>query len=261
MPGALEAVLEVVTVGVDVADLAAGPQLLAVEVHPQPRVAGQGVRVAVVQPARPRPAGRPGCSPSPSTAPAAPASPSGRSRTARRWFSNWLVTAPSWVQWPVLCGRIASSLTSTRPSRVSNSSTARIPMTSSSLAIVSATCCACVGQPRVEVGRRGHDLVADAVELGARDDGVRRGLATRRAGHQRRQLATEVDELLGEHLDAGLGRRRERLLGLVGVADRPHPSAVVPAAGDLEHARQPERLDVRRPTSRRRAAGTAPPSR
>ena len=61
VPGALEAVLEVVTVGVDVADLAAGPQLLAVEVHPQLRVASQGVRVAVVQPARPGPTGRPGC--------------------------------------------------------------------------------------------------------------------------------------------------------------------------------------------------------
>ena len=41
-------------------------------------------------------------------------SPSGRSSTARRCCSNWLVTAPSMVQWPELCGRIASSLTSTR---------------------------------------------------------------------------------------------------------------------------------------------------
>ncbi len=36
--------------------------------------------------------------------------PSGRFRTARRCCSNWLVTEPSWVQWPVLCGRMASSL-------------------------------------------------------------------------------------------------------------------------------------------------------
>src|SRR3954452_8118412 len=49
VPGALEAVLEVVTVGVDVPDLARGPQVLAVEVHPQPGVAGKRVRVAVVQ--------------------------------------------------------------------------------------------------------------------------------------------------------------------------------------------------------------------
>src|SRR3954451_1317096 len=49
VPRALEAVVEVVAVRVDVADLAAGPQLLAVQVHPEARVAGQRVRVAVVQ--------------------------------------------------------------------------------------------------------------------------------------------------------------------------------------------------------------------
>ena len=38
-------------------------------------------------------------------------SPSGRSRTARRCCSNWPVRAPSIDQWPLLCGRIASSLT------------------------------------------------------------------------------------------------------------------------------------------------------
>ena len=43
-------------------------------------------------------------------------SPSGRSSTARRCCSNWDVLAPSMVQWPLLCGRIASSLT-TRPAR------------------------------------------------------------------------------------------------------------------------------------------------
>ena len=49
VPGALEAVVEVVAVGVDVPDLAARAQLLAVEVHPQVRVARHRVRVAVVQ--------------------------------------------------------------------------------------------------------------------------------------------------------------------------------------------------------------------
>ncbi len=70
--------------------------------------------------------------------------PRGRSSTARRWFSNCEVTDPSCVQCPVLCGRIASSLTRIRPSVVSNISTARIPVTSSSPAIRSATCCASV---------------------------------------------------------------------------------------------------------------------
>ena len=44
-------------------------------------------------------------------------SPSGRSRTARTWLANCEVIAPSWVQWPELCGRMASSLTRMRPSR------------------------------------------------------------------------------------------------------------------------------------------------
>ena len=33
-------------------------------------------------------------------------------RTARTWFSNWLVTAPSIVQWPELCTRGAISFAS-----------------------------------------------------------------------------------------------------------------------------------------------------
>src|SRR6478672_4593741 len=51
VPRPLQAVLEVVAVGVDVADLAAGAHLLAVEVHAQVRVARQGVREPVVEPA------------------------------------------------------------------------------------------------------------------------------------------------------------------------------------------------------------------
>src|SRR6516165_3712890 len=41
--------------------------------------------------------------------------PSGRSRTARRCCSNCEVRAPSIVQCPLLCGRIASSFTSSPP--------------------------------------------------------------------------------------------------------------------------------------------------
>src|SRR5690242_609465 len=47
--GPFEAVVQVVTVRVHVAHLPARTRLLAVEVDAQPRVAGQGVRVAVVQ--------------------------------------------------------------------------------------------------------------------------------------------------------------------------------------------------------------------
>ena len=158
---------QVVAVGVDVAHLAARPQVLAVEVHPQPRVAGQGVRVAVVQPPPACRRGPPRMLTITVHGARAAGEPSGRSRTARRWFSNWQVTAPSWLQWPVLCGRIASSLTRIRPSRVSKSSTARTPVTSSSPAIgqrdLAAPASASAG---VEVGRGGDHLVADAVELG-----------------------------------------------------------------------------------------------
>lgn len=38
--------------------------------------------------------------------------PSGRPRIARRWFSNWLVSAPSMLQCPELCTRGANSLAS-----------------------------------------------------------------------------------------------------------------------------------------------------
>src|SRR5262245_61482195 len=51
VPRALQTIRQVITVGVDVADLAARPQVLPVQVHAQPRVAGERVRVPVVQPA------------------------------------------------------------------------------------------------------------------------------------------------------------------------------------------------------------------
>ena len=66
-----------------------------------------------------------------------------------------------------------------------------------------------------------------------------------RPGHQRGQLAAEVDPLLGQQLDAGRRRpRRRRSSQSSGRADEPDALAVVPAAGGLEHAREAERLDV-----------------
>src|SRR6478672_11690221 len=49
MARALETIFQVVAIGVDVPDLAPRTRLLAVQVHAQPRVTRQGVRVAVVQ--------------------------------------------------------------------------------------------------------------------------------------------------------------------------------------------------------------------
>ena len=132
-------------------------------------------------------------------------------------------------------------------------------MTSSSPAIRSAICCACTGERRVEVGRRGDHLVADAVALGRLDDRVRRRLAAGRAGHQRGQLAAEVDELLGQHLTpAAAAASKAGSAHSSGRADEPDALAVVPAAGGLQHAREAERRDVvdRRSTTALRGHGT-----
>ena len=100
--------------------------------------------------------------------------PSGRSSTARRWFSNWLVTAPSWVQWPVLCGRIASSLTSTRPSRGLEQLDREHAGDAELARDRHRDLLGLDGERRVEVGRGGDHLVADAVALGRGDDRPRR---------------------------------------------------------------------------------------
>ena len=68
------------------------------------------------------------------------------------WFSNWLVTAPSMVQWPVLCGRMASSLTTIRPSRASISSTASTPTTPSSAAMLIAITWSSAARPSSSPG-------------------------------------------------------------------------------------------------------------
>jgi hypothetical protein len=74
-----------------VPELAAGPRLLAVQVHVR---AGDWRSI--------RSSG--GASPIRFTIATARrfVDPSGRPRIARRWFSNWLVRAPSIVQWPEL---------------------------------------------------------------------------------------------------------------------------------------------------------------
>ncbi len=59
--------------------------------------------------------------------PRAAVEPSGRPSTARMWFSNWLVSAPSIVQWPELWTRGASSFASTLARSVSKSSRQSTP--------------------------------------------------------------------------------------------------------------------------------------
>ena len=100
----------------DVAELAARARRLAVVVEVRAR-------------RRASTASRSGIAPMQFTialGPRAAVEPSGQPSTARTWFSNWLVSAPSIVQCPQLCTRGAISLASSSPP-TSNSSTQHTP--------------------------------------------------------------------------------------------------------------------------------------
>ncbi len=158
-------------------------------------------------------------------------SPSGRSSTARRCCSNWLVTAPSMLQWPVLCGRIASSLTSSRPSVVSNSSTASTPVTSSSSAIVVASARASAASaPGLRC--RSDDFRAHPVALHRLDEHPRGGLPRGSPCDELREFAAEVDEFFGEQRPGG-----EPVVGLPRGSHHANAFAVVAAAGSLHDRR------------------------
>ena len=141
---------------------------------------------------------------------------------------------PRCFQWPVLCGRMASSLTTTSPSGRSISSTARTPTTPSSSrdAQREGLRSAPRGGRRPMPGRRGGRLVADALALQpSLAHRVGNGLAPRTPHHQGGQLAGEGNELLGhdDHLGAGgrgvrrlsFGRSERRAQGLERQRRRP----------------------------------------
>ena len=138
VPGALTHVVSIAAQRRDVTDLAPGRTCLAVHVDPHAGVAGQAVQVARVHVVDRRRRAR---WPSPPAARSSGCRPAaGRARRAGAARTGWS-RAPSMVQCPLLCGRIASSLTST-PASVSNISTAITPVTPSPSAIRSAACCA-----------------------------------------------------------------------------------------------------------------------
>ena len=150
-------VVEVLAADRDVAELAAGSDLLAVEMDAQRRVAVRGS-------GRPRGTGR-SVEPPSTLAITVHRRPGARCRRGagparrRRCCSNWLVTAPSMVQWPLLCGRMASSFDEERrrpcSSSTSNSSTASTPVTPSSL-----------GDAHAIVGRGAGDVGVHAAVRG-----------------------------------------------------------------------------------------------
>ena len=107
----------------------------------------------------------------------------------------------------------------------------------------------------VEARRRGHHLGADPAALHRLDHGPGGDLAGRRTRDERRELAPEVDQLLGQHLDTGRLRGGEGVGALLGRVDAPHTLAVVPATGGLEDAGVAERGHLRRGADHR-VAGT-----
>src|SRR6201996_1944819 len=156
--------------------------------------------------------------------------PSGRSSTARRCCSNWDVRAPSIVQCPLLCGRIASSLTSRPPSSVSNNSTASRPVTPSSAAIFSAIASA-------STATSGFSPGAGAItsrQMPSTCTGCTTGYAAPRPDggpcHQRRKLTPEWHELLGHQRYAV----REDVLDFRRGFTDPHALAVISAADRFE---------------------------
>ena len=110
--------------------------------------------------------------------------------------------------------------------------------------MVRAIRCACPDSSSSRSGAGATTSWQIPCELGRGDDRVRRRLAARRARDDRRELAAEVDPLLGQQADPGRPGRGERVVAVGGRGHEPHALAVVPAPGGLEDAGEAERLDV-----------------
>src|SRR5918993_3881745 len=203
VPGALETVLEVVAVGVDVPDLATGSQVLAVEVHPEPGVARHRVRQTVVEPAAVGGSAE-------DVHHHGPAAARGR-RTQREVHDGAEVVLELGRHGAVL-GPVAGVVGAHRQLVDQDAAVGRLEeLDGEDARDVERTGDAqgdllrLTGEGGREVGRRSDHLVTDAVELSGGDDRVGRGLAAGRARDQGRELAPEVDELLGEDLHTRSG--------------------------------------------------------
>ena len=138
---------------------------------------------------------------------------------------------------------LASSLTST-PSSVSKSSTASMPVTSSSRAMRRASASAREARSRVQPRRRRDHLPADPLPLRGLHDRVGRRLPARAPRDQGGELATERHTLLGEQAYAAPLGHLERGRALRRRTDEPDPLAVVPAARRLQDAGEAEVGDL-----------------
>ena len=155
-----------------------------------------------------------------------PGSPSGSPQIARTSSSNWLTAQASIVQWPELCGRGASSLTRSRPSRVTNISTASRPDQPELARDPLGERLRLLGERRGDRRRR-HGPGQDVALVPVLDRRVAGHGAVLAAGGDHRDLAGEVDPRLGDRRRAaearpGGGRvviRAKRELALAVVAE------------------------------------------
>ncbi len=227
-PGPGPHVLGVVSADRHVSQFASWPGPLAIQVDVgalDGQAAGQqGGRVLAGGAAEDVDAGHLGC--------AGAVEPRGRSSTARRWFSNCEVTAPSIVQCPELCGRVATSLTSRRPPD-QKSSTAMTPDGAGD-----ARPPAGPGRPPRRPRRGSRPGTRTSRQTPPTCAVSTAGQATDSPEGRRAtmdgQLGLERHQLLHHDPAGDVGQHG---LGLGLVLHRPDALAVVAAAGGLEHDR------------------------
>ena len=115
------------------------------------------------------------------------------------------------------------------------------------------------GQVRVQPGCRRDHLGADAVDLHGLDHRPGGGLAHRAAGDQHRQLADEVDPLLGQQRRARrLAARASQSAAAAGSATTSTPLPSYPPVGVLSTTGQPTRSPNAASVGRRRAPAPRP---
>ncbi len=169
-------------------------------------------------------------------------SPSGKSHTARTSCSNWLVEHATSVSWNELCGRGASSFTSSVPSRSRNISTARMPSSEKSCAIAARDLFRLVQRrwrQRRGEHRPGENLMLVKVER--RRKHAR--LAVRPPRDHHRQLRLEIERLFGDARASA--ERLPRRTGLVRARDACLAASVVAAVARLHE----QRTELAPPTS------------
>ena len=168
--------------------------------------------------------------------------PSGKPRIARRWFSNWLVSAPSIVQCPELCTRGAISLASSPPSALRTARSRARRRNPSAPAIARAYASAGAWSSRGESGAGAYDTRRIPSRWMVLDERIAAQLAVAAARRQHRQLAVEAARTPPGSSGTPPSAPRPPL-------ERPRaaqhrlPLAVVAEPARLQHRREADRVD------------------